>query len=199
MLQNLIQQLENLEGHQISLGYVAEILERYIIPIPEAETLTIGEYTSGYRKFPVECREFNVSLIKWPPGASSDVHQHNGFWGVIKVVKGQIAEQVFEFDEPDRTLTMYDSDYIPYGPGDVLLEETSAIHKVVNCSTSLEAITLHVYYPVIFDYDNVRLFDLERKRIGILNSEATGSCWDNQPHAFHRVIENGFRLVESEY
>lgn len=129
-------------------------------------------------------------LMVWPPGGKSSIHEHKNFWGVIKLLKGNLMEREYDYSNHKLQLTGQKS----FQPNDILLEETSAIHEIKNLSLEETAITLHVYYPANKNLSGCRLFDVTTGNIAILSQRSTSFSWNQPSQAFEKIENNQFSL-----
>lgn len=91
----------------------------------------------------------------WAPRQESAFHSHEGSKCFVKVLQGSLIEQQVPYpsgktssDEVrQRSLSINDVTYI---------DDSIGLHKVANKSSSLPAITLHIYLPA---YTKARIFD----------------------------------------
>lgn len=135
---------------------------------------------------PVEC-----VLIHWPPGVSSAVHLHDGYWGFVLVLEGACENKEFEL----RKGLMHQIDQKTGGAGAVLAEKNGVIHQLCNPSSSQAAISLHFYYPAFDSLQGMHLFDLNNRRIGILNDAAQTSSWQEPSNHFDSIREKAFEIA----
>jgi hypothetical protein len=147
---------------------------------------------NSYSRFKLLNKPFDVYLMVWPGSVASAVHEHNNFWGYVHILEGEAEESVFSFDEKELILLNHQN----FSKGELLFEENNAIHLVRNSSNKNRLVTLNVYYPPSHDMNGCRIFDIENKRIGVLNSKASSMSWNNSPDCFNKVIENAFEYTE---
>ena len=131
---------------------------------------------------------FEVVVLHWPPGVESAIHHHEGFWGYVLCVKGEVENVEYTYDEETRELR--ERGALCVKAGGVLPEPDGTIHKIVNPSSEHPLVTVHFYAPALEDLDGMVLFDAERCWRGELNEHATTA-------SFHQD-EKGFRSLEKE-
>jgi len=132
-----------------------------------------------------------VLVITWPAGVDSAIHHHKGFYGYVAVVEGAINNVEYDFKDNKISVT----NKMTGSPGEFMAEEQGVIHMLANASDTEKCVTIHFYYPALKDLDNVRIFDLDRKAIGILNEKAKACSWSEPSDSFKTIEENAFEVV----
>lgn len=135
---------------------------------------------------PLEC-----VLLYWPPATESAIHFHQGFWGYVAVLQGQ-AENV-EYHLTDGKLI--EGMTVCARQGGVIREPDNIIHKIRNASESESLVTAHFYYPPITSFEGMKIFDLEKGRIGTLGTKAKSASWQQDVECFDSIEENAFTFV----
>jgi len=149
-------------------------IEKEMIPgVPDSE----------YLRIPVHTENCLVLLMIWGKNAGTAIHGHAGFDGTVKVIKGTIKEENYEFNNTNIELTSSKL----HSPGEVLCEDTGTIHAIINQAETL-SVTLHIYNTKINTLAGTFLYDPENRRIGILNDLAKSSSWNEDPKAFQTII-----------
>ena len=154
----------------------------------------LDNLTNEYLRIPIYEGKFSVYIMKWPLNGESTIHEHKNISGVIKVLRGQIQESSFLFNEAKNVLHLKEK--MNYSIGEIILEEVNAIHQVVNISQNIEALTLHVYFPSVLNLEGSRLFNLQERKIGILNSAAISFSWNQPAKGFSEITNKLFEYVE---
>jgi hypothetical protein len=142
-----------------------------------------GVPDSGYLRIPVHTGNCLVLLMIWGKNAGTAIHGHAGFEGTVKVIKGTVKEENYEFK--DTNIALISS--MLHSPGEVLCEDIRTIHAIIN-QTVTWSVTLHIYNTKINTLAGTVLYDPEKKRIGVLNDLAKSSSWNEDPKAFGAVI-----------
>jgi cysteine dioxygenase len=155
---------------------------RSFVPPGIPDPLTEAEY---YR-IPVYKGECMVVLMLWGPGATTALHDHGGSRGKVKVLKGALVEERYRFtgsalDFLSRTEGV---------AGDILSVSESDIHSIKNPGKDL-SVSLHVYETNSNSFQGTKIYDLENKRIGVLNNLATRATWREKPEAFSSIQSFG--------
>lgn len=118
---------------------------------------------TSYTKNSVEDFNLQASIIVmcWAPRQESAFHAHEGSKCFVKVLQGDLIEQqvpypcgeISSVEINQRSLSINDVTYI---------DDSIGLHKVTNKSSSLPAITLHIYLPA---YTKARIFDSQDIRL----------------------------------
>jgi cysteine dioxygenase len=125
-----------------------------------------------------------VFIMLWGPDARTAIHDHMDYDGYVKILKGSLSEinyvpnDDFIIMGEEKSGTVGDSFYAGRG----------AIHSVVNKSSEL-SVSLHVYNTNQPGLEGVRIFDIEKRLIGILNKKAKRSSWDISEACFGKIIQ----------
>lgn len=138
-----------------------------------------------------------VALLRWPPGAESAVHFHQGFYGYVIVLQGEGADIVYRdhADPQDPDQRLLDEQRVAFiGTGGVLHEPDGTIHKIVNPSPEAEMLSLHIYYPALENLDGLVLYDLEGRRTGQLGPDAEAASWTEPEGRFRHIQNNAFQF-----
>jgi cysteine dioxygenase len=89
---------------------------------------------------------YTLLLLCWNPGRFSPIHDHpcDGCW--MRVLEGQIQECRYQHDDAlDKLVCTQDKTFAEGGL--VFIEDSLGYHKVGNPSSTLPAVTLHLYSP----------------------------------------------------
>jgi cysteine dioxygenase len=91
------------------------------------------------------CGHAELLVLCWRPGQRTPIHDHNGSFGAVRVLRGVMWETLFEMD-PGRGL-LYKSSR-EWVPGQVTGADVPDIHQLGNPDVSgQDLITLHLYSP----------------------------------------------------
>ena len=136
---------------------------------------------------------FEVVILHWPPGVESAIHHHEGFWGYVLCVEGEVENVEYTYDAEARELR--EKSALRVRKGGVLPEPDGTIHKIVNPSRTEPLITIHFYAPALETLDGMVLFDAEKGWLGELNAEATTASFHQDPKGFRRLEKDAFRFI----
>ena len=159
--------------HKESSFFYSLIAKETVAGIPHSE----------YLRIPVYSGKCIVLLMIWGINAGTAIHGHGGVEGTVKVIKGIVREEKFEFTGTDIELI---SSKI-HIPGDVLSEDTGTIHSIINQDETL-SVTLHIYNTDKNTLAGTVMYDPENRRIGVLNDLAKSTSWKEDPMAFKCII-----------
>lgn len=124
---------------------------------------------------------FTMLTGLWPPGASTDIHDHSGNWCVDAVVEGRLEitryRQIGDA-QPGTRARLEVMDELSQGPGEVveLIPGENDIHQVRNDSGRL-VVTFHIN---AFDLVKVERFRFEPDT-GEVSRRIHPSLYDNVP------------------
>lgn len=188
-LQELFQKTDN-QG--VSIDEIKKMMCDFSI-----DTTPFDEFkneSDEYLRIPIYEGNFSVYVMKWPKNGKSTIHEHRNISGIIKVLRGDIQENSYVFDEVGNKLILKEK--INYPSGEIVIEEVNAIHQVINISEQVEALTLHVYFPSARNLEGSRLFNIKDRKIGILNETANSFNWSQPGYGFSEIINKSFAYVE---
>jgi predicted metal-dependent enzyme (double-stranded beta helix superfamily) len=148
-----------------------------------AKETVAGVPHSEYLRIPVYSGKCIVLLMIWGVDAGTAIHGHGGIEGTVKVIKGVVKEEKYEFTGTGVELI---SSRI-HTPGDVLSEDTGTIHSIINRQETF-SVTLHIYNTDKNTLAGTVMYEPETRRIGILNDQAKSTSWKEDPMAFKCII-----------
>lgn len=147
--------------------------------------------SGGYSRNILCLEPFECVLLHWNPGAESAVHHHEGFWGYVLCLEGEI-ENITYIHQGDELIETKGMRALP---GGVIDEPDGVIHKIVNPRKDKPLITLHFYAPALETLDGLKLYDLENGRIAELNEHAVTASFDQDASCFRSMQESAFSFV----
>lgn len=136
---------------------------------------------------------FEVVVLHWPPGVASAIHHHEGFWGYVLCVEGEVENVEYVHDAASRELREMSA--MRVRAGGVLPEPDGTIHKIVNPSKDHPLVTLHFYAPALESLDGMVLFDAEQGWLAELNEHATTASFQQDKSGFRRLEQDAFTFV----
>lgn len=105
-------------------------------------------------------------VLCWKPGHYTSIHDHNGSYSVIRVLRGRMRETLYDFD-PTRGLCEGESH--AWEPGHVTVADIPDIHRIGNADGGGEdLVTLHCYSP---PFDVIRTYKVGSTETGTLRPE----------------------------
>jgi SAM-dependent methyltransferase len=151
-------------------------------------------HQNKYARKTLALEPIELSLLLWPPGVESAVHLHEGFFGYVLCLEGEIENTSYVYNagflREDFSLRALSGGWVR--------EPDGVIHKIANPSLINRLVTLHFYFPPIQTMDGILLFDLVNKRIGRLNESAKSASFQEPKSAFQTITENAFDMAASE-
>lgn len=154
---------------------------------------SIDGLTDNYARNILLLDPFEVVILHWPPGVESAIHHHEGFWGYVLCVEGEVENVEYRFDAQKKELR--EGTALRVRAGGVLPEPDGTIHKIVNPSKEHPLVTIHFYYPALDTLDGMVLFDAERRWMGELNETATTASFNQDESGFRRLEKEAFTFV----
>ena len=91
------------------------------------------------------CGHAELLVLCWRPGQRTPIHDHNGSFGAVRVLRGVMWETLFEMDGGRGLLYKSSREWTP---GHVTGADIPDIHQLGNPEVSgQDLITLHLYAP----------------------------------------------------
>lgn len=159
--------------------------------IKYASELTVPNHPGDYGRNVLSVQPFECVLINWPPKTESAVHLHQGLFGYVLVLEGEL-ENVF-YKHEIQLLKEYSIER--YGRGGIIPEPDGVIHKLKNHSASERAVSLHFYSPAIESFEDMRIFSLDKRAIGQLGKSAKTASWREEEGHFKKIEQNAFEFM----
>ena len=154
---------------------------------------SIEGMTDNYARNILLLDPFEVVVLHWPPGVESAIHHHEGFWGYVLCVEGEVENVEYTYDAERRELR--EGTALRVRAGGVLPEPDGTIHKIVNPSPDKPLVTVHFYAPALDTLDGMVLFDAEKRWLGELNETATTASFSQDESGFRRLEKEAFTFI----
>ena len=154
---------------------------------------SIEGMTDNYARNILLLDPFEVVVLHWPPGVESAIHHHEGFWGYVLCVEGEVENVEYSFDAEKRELK--EGRALRVRAGGILPEPDGTIHKIVNPSMDKTLVTVHFYAPALDTLDGMVIFDAEKGWRGELNEKATTASFHQDPSGFRSLVKDAFSFV----
>ncbi len=189
-MKELLQALNNLEGKTIEPNIVREALSGI-----NFSKLSYQEYLENcdmdtYSRIKVCDKPLQVFLMIWPPQFLLPIHQHNNFWGYVIPLQGIVAETVYGYAPRKKKVFLHPTK--THKTGEIIYEPYNVIHKLQNTSPLEPTVSLHIYYPPVYDYKGTLIFDAQNRRLAVLNEKATKLSWDLPEDNYESILENAY-------
>ena len=106
----------------------------------------LGFKSGTYARHRVFRNDFaEILVLCWQPGQKTPIHDHNGSFGAVRVLKGIMWETMFGFDEAHKLCYRSAREW---QPGLVTDADVPDIHQLGNPEVSAQnLVTLHIYAP----------------------------------------------------
>ncbi|TKR66636.1 hypothetical protein L596_022902 [Steinernema carpocapsae] len=106
--------------------------------------------------------KYNLLVVCWGPGMITQIHDHTNSHCFVKVLKGEIAETLFEWPADDKEAPLLPRRQKKYGLDEVTyISDKIGLHRMQNPNMVSECVTLHLYSP---PYDQCQVFDEKNGR-----------------------------------
>ncbi len=115
-----------------------------------------------------------VLILCWEPRHCTVIHDHNGAFGVVRVLEGELSETLFAHDAEG---VLRRTEEAKWQPGAVTGADAPDIHSLYNCQHSgQKLVTLHVYCPPLHKLNTYKENSAEVTQI--ISGETPQSCDD---------------------
>ena len=115
-----------------------------------------------------------VLILCWEQGQCTVIHDHNGSYGVVRVLEGELSETIFAQDEAGVLRRAREA---KWQPDAVTGADAPDIHSLYNCQRSgQKLVTLHVYCPPLHKLNTYKEGSAEV--LQIISGETPQSCDD---------------------
>lgn len=105
-------------------------------------------------------------VLSWKPGHYTSIHDHNGSYSVIRVLRGRMHETIYDYD---AARGLCEGESHSWRPGHVTVADIPDIHRIGNARDAGEdMVTLHCYSP---PFDVIRTYQLGSTETGTLRPE----------------------------
>ncbi len=108
---------------------------------------------------------YEVWLLSWLPGQSTDWHDHGGSAGAFTVVTGELVEHTVEGEQPAARQSLRHGQGRRFGPHHV--------HRIVNEGRA-PAVSIHVYGPAL---QTMTRYRLEANELKVQSVDKVGEQW----------------------
>lgn len=140
----------------------------------------------AYARVTLQKTPFEITVIKWPAKGKSAIHHHEGFFGAVKVVRGTLINRVFK----STNFSLMETSVVQFQAGGIVEEHDGVIHQLENPDDS-PAISIHVYFPAIENFEGMTLFDAASGSMGVLGAQAKSASWKEGVEGHFARIQRG--------
>ncbi|MDR4987879.1 MAG: cysteine dioxygenase family protein [Bacteroidales bacterium] len=189
-MKQLLEALRRLEGKTIEPALVMQTLSGINL-----KQLTYDEYLEGYdvntyNRIKINDTPLQVFLMTWPPQFFLPIHQHRNFWGYVVPLKGLISETIYGYAARKKKVYLHPTK--THKPGEIIYEPFNVIHKLQNTSPLESSVSIHIYYPPLYNYSGTMIFDAQNRKLAVLNAKATVLSWELPADHYDEVIEDAY-------
>jgi predicted metal-dependent enzyme (double-stranded beta helix superfamily) len=159
-----------MNGMTVFLEYV-DLIER----LPEDDKARhFEEIVNRYKHLPKKSRrpyykeivrktsESTIILTIWAPGGSTMPHEHGGSQAMIRVLFGDLVQELFSIWEEDYEVLERNE----YACGEEIVEDQSSVHKIGNKSLRRWAVSLHLFEPPLLEMEVYNFEENWRSKVG---------------------------------
>jgi hypothetical protein len=138
-------------GEHPDLATMARELSRMVFQNKHALDADLADLRTrhkGFERWLVAQRnkpDLSVLVMAWPANYGTQIHDHDGLWGLEMALHGALEVESWDRDENGKILRLTGRDWL--GPGDVTWfdADNRYAHRCRNLSRQETALTLHVY------------------------------------------------------
>lgn len=146
--------------------------------------LDLKVQTETYLRIPIIQADFTAFLKVWGIKNYSSIRDHKNYDSKIKVLKGSLTEVNYR---ENSNFIEYDSKAI-MRTGDIFIEEQSGINSIINNSEDI-SVSLHICRTAEIQLEGIRIFDTEKRKIGLLSREAKSCNWEIPNNSFQKITQ----------
>jgi cysteine dioxygenase len=105
-------------------------------------------------------------VLCWRPGHYTSIHDHNGSYSSIRVLRGEMHETLYCYDDVRGLCEDFSR---TWSPGHIATADIPDIHRIGNCEDGgRDLVTLHCYSP---PFDVINTYKVGSREIGELRPE----------------------------
>lgn len=139
-----------IDSDDVNVEDLMDIMTRYHSIESEWKDFALEEPTRGYTRNGVDNinNKANLLLLVWNPGKGSCIHDHADAHCIMKILKGNLVETLYEWPEegvegPMKVIkeSVRSEQQVAY------MSDKIGLHRIKNPSDSEVAVSLHLYTP----------------------------------------------------
>jgi cysteine dioxygenase len=165
-----IEQISSLDEliSALNLGHYQDVLNQsndLKISASEIEPYTSWNQNRYTRNCIARNEDFELILLCWEEGQKTAIHCHNQQECWVKVVRGNFAEYLYEYDDDNKYMNLIKKDHV--GQNEVTTVENSNTYHSLENTHQGRTISLHLYMKPILKCNvfNHKTNQLERKSL----------------------------------
>lgn len=195
-MQSFIEQLKENAASLCDFEKLGEFVRSFDYNTLDFESLVPKiEEENNYARNILMMHPIEVAVLHWPSGVASAVHYHQGFYGYVVVLRGELNNEEYTLDG-DRLL---EAQSMCGRKGGILPERDGVVHRLVNNSSDTAAVTLHIYYPPLESFEGMKIYDLQKGKVGVLSAEAKTASWEEPESSFEAIHQNAFTYLDAAH
>ncbi|MEO0584755.1 MAG: methyltransferase domain-containing protein [Bacteroidota bacterium] len=188
-MQQLIQAIKAFPPDQISYESLGKFVQSIDFVNLDYQDYIPYECDPGdYGRNILTLSPFECVLIYWPPGIESAIHFHEGFYGYVVMLEGQLDNVTYQYKKG----ILGEDKAARYFPISVMDEPDHTIHKLRNPHPAQGAVSLHFYYPALDTLEDLVIYDTQRKAEGVLSATAKAASWSEAEGHFKSIKQEAF-------
>jgi len=141
---NLEELFDNISNSKFTnLLQLKNILEKYNC---DDYKLYIKKPDQGYYRFKIHMdleKNYEVLILTWPPNIKSKIHDHPHNGCLLKVLQGNLIENIYNKDLELIKTNNFDENNISY------IHDSIGYHEICN-NTDEYCVSLHIYSPIFY-------------------------------------------------
>ncbi len=158
-LQAMLDYLDSLTDRP-SLPELTEELSRFEIELDDVAQFVKFSDRSYARNVLRATPTYHAWVLCWKNGQRSPIHDHSGSACVVRVLRGNLTETLFEFAPNGHVKATFSRDF---AEGSIIGSEDTDLHQVSNLQAGdADLVTLHVYAPPLLAMNTYTLLDRSR-------------------------------------
>ncbi|MEM6265650.1 MAG: methyltransferase domain-containing protein [Bacteroidota bacterium] len=194
-MQHLLSSIAQMDAQSLTFESLGKFVKSIDIQALKYRHLIPHDPPPGDYGRNILCLEpFEVVLIYWPPLAESAVHYHQGFYGYVTMLEGELDNVEYLFQESAGILR--EKSTTRYLAGGIMDEPDNVVHKLLNPNPNEGAVSLHFYYPALDTLEDLVLFNLKERSVGVLSDQALSASWSEVPGHFKEVKRDAFTFYK---
>jgi cysteine dioxygenase len=160
----LVRELDSLDG-SLDPRTVRELLTTAHLDLQEVAPYVELGVNSYARRCVVRRENYEVLVLTWSQAQGSVAHDHSGSLCGLKVVQGQLTEELFSESADGRVRSTTKT---RIGPQQIAVDPGVVVHALTNEAESPEVlVTVHIYSPPL---PKVRRYAVANGRSSVMNS-----------------------------
>ncbi|KAK9469448.1 RmlC-like cupin domain-containing protein, partial [Lipomyces arxii] len=156
-LDDLVEEIRRLLGFtsgynsaEVDVDAIIEAMSKYVSIRSQWEKYALADLSRNYTRNGVDDmnEKANLLLLVWNPGKSSMIHDHSDAHCIMKILQGELVEQLYKWPENGTKQKMILERETRYRENEVTyISDRIGLHRICNGSAIKPAVSLHLYTP----------------------------------------------------